>query len=427
MVSQTALSAPTQATTGRPFRSNGLGIGFRLYLLAVFLMPVQLELEQFRHVVESRLPPGDLVLAASIFLAPTALRLARHPLSLLPVLLPVVLAFGVVLAIAQQGDVTAHALRVKFLGAWVLVAWCIVTATYARAGHARTILRTWVLGMSVWAVIAYIDWRVIDFISFLEFDEPTRFGGMQFDVNNAGVAYGVAVIVLWRMSGDLFRSTVGRTSAIVTCAAALVLTFSRGSYLAVAAAVLAVLAATKSTPKSWARYAAFVVVALALGFATGFLGSALEEFANRPDTVSAREDLTVEALVSFAESHGLGVGLGSQFAESGQIVHNTAIWLIGEMSVVGLAYLVALAVLPIQVTLRMRSFDRPLALALLGSHVLMLVASMGLEALYQRQWWMIIGLAMVQRPSPGPAQRHAPTATSSSAPTGPDPSRGFGR
>jgi hypothetical protein len=88
---------------------------------------------------------------------------------------------------------------------------------------------------------------------------------------------------------------------------------------------------------------------------------------------------------------------------------------------------VALAVLPIQVTLRMRSFDRPLALALLGSHVVMLVASMGLEALYQRQWWMIIGLAMVQRPSPGPAQRHAPTATPSSAPTGPDPSRGFGR
>ena len=84
------------------------------------------------------------------------------------------------------------------------------------------------IGMAVWAVVAYIDWRVVDLISFLEFDEPTRFGGMQFDVNNAGAAYGVAVIVLWRMGGELFRSTVARTLALATCVAALALTLSRG-------------------------------------------------------------------------------------------------------------------------------------------------------------------------------------------------------
>jgi hypothetical protein len=396
MVAQSDLSVPTQATPRRPSGSNGSGIAFRLYLLAVFLMPLQLELAQFRGVVGSRLPPGDLVLVASILLAPKTLRLIRHPLFVLPVFLPVVLAFGMLLAVVQRGDVTPHALRVKFLGAWILVAWCIVTAAYARAGHTRRILRVWVLGMTVWAVVAYIDWRVVDIISFLEFDEPTRFGGMQFDVNNTGAAYGVAVIVLWRMGGELFRSTVARTMALATCVAARARTLSRGSYVAVAAAAIVVLAVTRSTAKNWARYAGFGLVVLVVGLATGFLGSALQDFANRPDTVSTREDLTAEALDSFAESDGLGIGLGSQLAESEQIVHNTAIWLLVEMSVVGIAYLAAMAVLPIQITLRMRAFDRQLALALLGSQVVMLVASMGIEALYQRQWWMIIGLAMVQ-------------------------------
>jgi hypothetical protein len=60
----------------------------------------------------------------------------------------------------------------------------------------------------------------------------------------------------------------------------------------------------------------------------------------------------------------------------------------------------------------MRAFDRQLALALLGSHIVMLVASVGIEAMYQRQWWMIIGLAMVRpgesRPTEAP---RAPTLT----------------
>jgi hypothetical protein len=236
---------------------------------------------------------------------------------------------------------------------------------------------------------------------------------MQFDVNNAGAAYGVAVIVLWRMSGELFRSTVARTMALATCLAALALTLPRGSYVAVAAAVIVVLAVTRSTAKNWARYAGFVLVVLVAGLATGFLGSALENFANRPDTVSTRESLTAEALDLFAESGGLGIGLGSQLAESEQIVHNTAIWLLVEMSVVGMVYWAAMAVLPIQVTLRMRALDRQLALALLGSQIVMLVASISIEALYQRQWWMIIGLAMVQ-----PAQSRAIGAPRARALTG---------
>ena len=80
--------------------------------------------------------------------------------------------------------------------------------------------------------------------------------------------------------------------------------------------MIVVLAVTRSTAKNWARYAGFVLVVLVVGLATGFLGSASQDFANRPDTVSEREDLTAEALDSFAESDGLGIGLGSQLADT---------------------------------------------------------------------------------------------------------------
>jgi hypothetical protein len=409
-----------------PASGPGTGIAFQVFLLAVFLMPLQLNLEQFQGVVGSRFAPGDLWLAGSVLLAPTALRLSRNQLVLLPVLLPVVLAFGLVLAVIQRGVVTDHALRVKFFGACVLAVWCIVTASYARAGHARKILHVWLVGMSAWAVIAYIDWRVTD-LPFLEFDEPTRFGGTQFDVNNAGSAYGVAVIVLWRAGPQLFASTGARVAASAVCVGAFALTLSRGSYVAVAAAALVILATTRSSGKDWTRYAGAVFVALVIGLATGFLRSAVDDFTNRPDTVSTRAELTNEALASFVESDGLGTGLGSQLADSGQIVHNTAIWLLVEMSLVGLAYFAAVAWLPIKTTLRMRSHDRRLATALLGGHVVMLVASFGIEALYQRQWWMLIGLAMA---APGACESNtspiagAPDfaphgARSATSPTGP--------
>jgi O-Antigen ligase len=396
------------AARRRPASGPGTGIPFQVFLVAVFLMPLQLDLEQFRGIVGSRFSPGDLWLAGSVLLAPKTLKLSRHQLVLLPVLLPVVLAFGLVVAVIQRGDVTDHALRVKFLGACVLAVWCIVTASYARAGHARKILYVWLVGMSVWAVVAYIDWRVTD-LPFLEFDEPTRFGGTQFDVNNAGAAYGVAVIVLWRVGPQLFASTGPRVAAFAVCAAAFALTLSRGSYIAVAAAALVILATTRTSGKDWARYAGAVFVALVIGLATGFLRSAVEDFANRPNTVSTRANLTNEAFESFVESDGLGIGLGSQLAESGQIVHNTAIWLLVEMSLVGLVYFAAVAWLPIKTTLRMRAHDRGLATALLGGHVVMVVASFGIEALYQRQWWMLIGLAMA---APGTSESNASPVTS---------------
>jgi O-Antigen ligase len=391
-----------------PVSDPGTGIAFQVFLLAVFLMPLQLELEQFRGIVGSRFAPGDLCLAGSVLLAPKTLKLSRHQLVLLPLLLPVVLAFGLVLAVIQRGEVTDEALRVKFYGAFVLVVWCIVTASYARAGHARKILYVWLVGMSVWAVVAYIDWRVTDLSSFLQFDEPTRFGGTQFDVNNAGAAYGVAVIVLWRVGSQLFASTGARVAAFAVCAAAFALTLSRGSYIAVAAAALVILATTRHSGKDWARYAGAVFVALVIGLASGFFRSAVEDFANRPDTVSTRENLTDEALGSFVDSGGLGIGLGSQLAEFGQIVHNTAIWLLVEMSLVGLVYFAAVVWLPIETTLRMRAVDRRLATALLGGHVVMVVASFGIEALYQRQWWMLIGLAMA---APGTSESNASRVT----------------
>ena len=58
---------------------------------------------------------------------------------------------------------------------------------------------------------------------------------------------------------------------------------------------------------------------------------------------------------------------------------------------------------PAHAMLRLRSVDYDLAMALLGAHVVMIVTSVGIEALYQRQWWLLVGLAaqpLTSRPRP---------------------------
>ncbi|MBT8240472.1 MAG: hypothetical protein KJN63_04535, partial [Acidimicrobiia bacterium] len=62
------MAASSQTTRGMGVL--GYGLASRLYLLAVFLMPLQLEVEQFKSVFGSRFPPGDIVLVCAVLAAP---------------------------------------------------------------------------------------------------------------------------------------------------------------------------------------------------------------------------------------------------------------------------------------------------------------------------------------------------------------------
>ena len=390
------MAASGQTTSGTG--ALGHGLASQLYLLAVFLMPLQLEIEQFKSVLGSRFPPGDLVLVCAVLAAPGIVTFRRQAVSLLSLAFVAVLAYGVVLAIAYAGEVTTHAMVVKFFGGCVLALWCVVTISQVRAGLLLTIMRTWLSGMAFWAVIAYLDWRVADFLPFLTHDLATRFGGAQFDQNSAGAAYGVAIIFMWRYGPQVLSSRVARSVVFAILVTAFALTLSRGAFLAVGGGVAVLLAVDRVRAANWIRFLAVGCLALLIGLTSGLIDAAIDDFESRPDNVASRQSLIEDALDSYADSNGLGIGLGTQLTRQGEIVHNTPILLLVETSLIGLSFFGALVALPIRAALRLRRFDNELGLGLLGGHVVMVIASLGIDALYQRQWWLLIGLCAFEGP-----------------------------
>ena len=186
----TTTAAPSSSLTPVDSSLRRLPPDLVLFLCAIFCLSVQIQLPGSSETFETRIAPSDLFLALTLVVCPSLLRIRRRTIDLLPLAMLITLAIGVLIALVRVGNVTTHSLLVKFGGGLVLALLAIVTASYVRDGWTDQILRTFIVGMAFWSVVAYLDWKVVDLLPFVEAKTPTRFGGMQFDPNNAGVGYG---------------------------------------------------------------------------------------------------------------------------------------------------------------------------------------------------------------------------------------------
>ena len=404
----TAPASPAPAPPPPPSRRDvpapgvpPLTADVRIFLAVIFMLPVQIQTGGL-----SRLAPADALLGLLVLLSPGVVRFRSKLVDLLPLALVATLAYGTLLALVRAGDATNHTLLVKLAGSLLLGLLAVVTATYARAGHALRTIKVLIVGMSFWGLVAYIDYKVVDILPFVAAKTSSRFGGMQYDPNNAGAAYAVTLIVGAVVGRRAFAHRGWWATCMAISAAALALTLSRGGYVALVGASVVVLLVQRPTMQRSIRAVAIGVLVALVAVASGVVGSAIDDFANRPDTVTGREDLAENGIRLFVESRGLGIGLGTYRATFDEhIIHNTALWLVVEMSLVGLALYVLMVSVPAVAALRIRRHDRVLGAALLGGHVAMVIASAGIEALYQRQWWVIVGLvagvgALGERASP---------------------------
>lgn len=378
----------------------------RLFLAAVFFISVQIEVGGGLDV---RLAPSDLFLALALITAPSLFLVRRGGVDLLPVLLIGTLCVGVMLSVVQTGGVNNHTLLVKLLGGIVLALLSIVTASVARAGYADQLIRVFLIGMAVWAVVAWVDWRVVDIFPFVDAKTDSRFGAMQYDPNNAGAAYGVALIISWKLGARTFRHRAAHVVCTMIYVATLGLTLSRGGYVSTLAAGLVLVAIDPPNARQLVRALWVGLILLSVAIMTGFAGTAIDDFTNRPDNVGDRSQLAQAGLRDLVDSNGTGIGLGTYRAAYEQVIHNTGLWLLVEMSLVGFAFMVALVVFPFVGAYRLRNTDPALGSALLGAHTVMVVASQNIEALYQRQWWLVIGLiagSLARSTRAGPADDH---------------------
>jgi O-antigen ligase len=122
-------------------------------------------------------------------------------------------------------------------------------------------------------------------------------------------------------------------------------------------------------------------------------------FLMRPNTIKARLDFIVSGLELFSKHPIFGIGLGSYFAITGVIIHNTYIWFLVEMGTVGFFILILflLHILQTNISLikNLRKTSQDLfsvAVGLFSAILAVLVYGVGIEFLYQRYLWLFFAL-----------------------------------
>jgi putative inorganic carbon (HCO3(-)) transporter len=183
--------------------------------------------------------------------------------------------------------------------------------------------------------------------------------------------------------------------ARASLALGILFTFSRSAWvgLAVAFLLLFLIRPTVAMRPLLAGVVAAPLVVMLMG--RRFL-PILDEMASRPKQVQERFDLIHQALQAFVRHPLLGGGLGSFRLGAGVVAHNSAMWFLADFGVVGLTVFIAfLAWFFVKAWYAFRfapQREQPLALALLLAHAAMVGVAMGIEAFYQRHWWMVLAL-----------------------------------
>jgi putative inorganic carbon (HCO3(-)) transporter len=224
-----------------------------------------------------------------------------------------------------------------------------------------------------------------------------RLSGMLLDPNAYGGLLVVALVVCegasWGQAPLFKRPTLWM--ARITLALGILFTFSRSAWTGLGFALVLFCAIRPAVAVRTIGAGLIGAPLLMLGMGRHFWPF-FQEMASRPQQVQQRFDLIERALQSFARDPWLGGGLGSFRLGAGEVAHNSAMWFLADFGVLGLAALIGfLAWFFAKGWFSYRlapEREKPLALALLLAHAAMLGLAMGIEAFYQRHWWLVFGL-----------------------------------
>lgn len=225
--------------------------------------------------------------------------------------------------------------------------------------------------------------------------EPARLSALNPDPN----AYGGMLVVALALAVPTLKSAQplvkGRMTQIglLVLPLSIFLTNSRTAWIALGVAIVIIASAM---PKAWfhfAMIATVVIVGLAL-LAPSEIASDQLALAGRGS--SSRFEIFDQAWEAFWSSPIFGIGIGQFAIQHGYIVHSTPLWWLGEFGLLGLTAISCFILTFIRWGWRVYRVqlepNRGLALGVTTAYLTMLVFSLGIEALYQRWWWLLMGL-----------------------------------
>jgi O-antigen ligase len=385
-------------TSSRPIANASRPAGILGLLVAgyVMLLPYQFEVSNGLNFA-----PADCILALVLVLA--AFQLIYRPEAWTAWHYGIVLVFvvGSFIAATRLGRIDRYELFNKDAGLLLpFLSYAAITTLVADWSDLRQILRIFVLSSVAQNIVAVGAYFVMYFFGvanpFVRY-EGLRLSGMLLDPNAYGGFLVMTLVILEAASygpAPLFRKTTLWISRLTLCLGIL-FTFSRSAWVALG---LSLIVFTVLRPRIAGRLIGTALVAipcLFLALGPRFV-PIFESMASRPKQVQGRFELIQDALAAFKLHPLLGGGLGSFRLSEGEIAHNSAMWFLADFGLIGLAmFLGFLGWFFVKGWFAYRFApprEQPVALALLLAHTAMLGLAMGIEAFYQRHWWLVFGL-----------------------------------
>ena len=357
----------------------------------VLLLPVQ-----FDPGGLLRIAPADLLVPPLLLALGLQVHRRTMPASLVLLLSWFVVATS--LGAVAIGEFTAYAWLSKGIGLLFLVALAAGVGTVsARREDLLRLVRVLILSTAMLNAFALAEFAlsragILD-LAFVNYG-TTRLSGLLVDPNAyGGLLVAVLFVALGAQRAGWLRLPSGMAPAtFLTLAAGIALTSSRSAWVAAAIGLLLLAFLAPGRALGGLGLIAVSLLAIALLTGPGFLEEAAMLAARRPQ-IESRIGFLELAGREFAQSPVLGLGIGYFEATHGMIVHNTPAWLLFEAGVVGLALYLAVVVHAVwQGTAAWREAapaDRAGLLGLLTGFAAMLGLSLGIEALYQRHWWVL--------------------------------------
>jgi O-antigen ligase len=371
---------------------------------------------QFSVAKTLNFAPSDCFIVLAVLLAAGDIKYCRPAWTIWHLAIALTFAVGSLVAALRFGELNRYELVNKDAGLLLpFISYAAVTSTITGWEDLRRMLRVFTLSVAfenVLAVLAFLGAYFYGIATPFTRYGGLRLSGMLLDPNAYG---GLLVATLAICEGSswgpapLFRGLT-LLALRLTLALGILFTFSRSAWLGLGLALLVLCAVRKIVTVRLLLAGLIGAPCLSLLMGSHFL-TTFQHMARRPEQIQERFVLINEGLQAFARHPFLGGGLGGFRLANGSIAHNSAMWFLADFGLLGLAVLIGfLAWFFVRAWFAYRfapAKEQPLVLGLLLAHTSMVGLAMGIEAFYQRQWWLVFALiassaALARRPAARP-------------------------
>lgn len=367
-----------------------------LLRIYVVLLPVQIEIS-----ASIRFAPSDVVLCLYLLLNLGRLRINPRAWSMWHLALLLSMLISTAIGVAYIGRLTQHVYLNKLCGMLVLmITYSVFTSAIKTLTAVKSLCMLLIASVTVNNLLALACFFIapLSRIMPLVNNSGLRLTGLYIDPNGFGglIVMSLALLLSFPINKASRMTTSLEWFVLLSLTVGLLFTYSRSAWIG--CSIVLFLLIFLRLRKFIALLSLSTVLTLSglLFFNAKFIDH-LILMASRPEQITGRIYLADKAITVFQSHPIFGIGLGSFAEDNINIVHNTFLWMLTELGLVG-AFTISGFILWYFYIARLsymrcsNKSDRSLILGLVSAHAGMIGVSMGIEALYQRSWWLCLAL-----------------------------------